>query len=218
MNIVKLVEDSLQCCPVSATERMLIPGRDLLLPQGAWGVWIPSRRSREPLMPSGCNFVHDAPIPNPNEPNSSLVFYCQLGDGMSTLLRARLALLLRVIQQPIFNQLRTTEQLGYRVKAGRASHSATIGFRILIQGPHDPTYLEQRVEACLEQMRSLILGLDTDAFDRQMKVPCMKRLREEPRDIQQEAYRFWDRIVSGHYDFKRRESHLHFLAFAYCDC
>lgn len=51
------------------------------------------------------------------------------------------------MHSPIFDQLRTKEQLGYTVWADDfgVAYYSTVSLRILVQGSRDPTYVEGRI-------------------------------------------------------------------------
>ena len=54
--------------------------------------------------------------------------------------------LLCIVQESCFNQLRTKEQLGYVVKCSKLSIFPTIGMTVLIQSSKPANYLELRIE------------------------------------------------------------------------
>lgn len=60
----------------------------------------------------GSNYVKQETVQDPKEENSSLTYYCHFGDIADPRLRAILDLVVHIMREPCFSQLRTKEQLG----------------------------------------------------------------------------------------------------------
>jgi len=54
-----------------------------------------------------------------------------------------------MINEPVFDQLRTKEQLGYVVSSSMHEAYTTMGYRITIQSGKAPLYLEDRIDSFL---------------------------------------------------------------------
>ena len=61
----------------------------------------------------GSNYVLRKQHENPKEVNSSLSYFCQLGEPSNVKLRGITLLIHHIIREPCFSTLRTKEQLGY---------------------------------------------------------------------------------------------------------
>ena len=70
---------------------------------------------RSLVLSPGSRVSWRVPVANKSNVNSSLEYYCQVGDPSEVRLRATLALLAQIASEPCFDQLRTKEQLGYLV-------------------------------------------------------------------------------------------------------
>lgn len=153
----------------------------------------------------GCNYIWELPVPNQNESNASITYYCHIGDIASPRLRATFRLLVQIIREPAFNILRTKEQLGYIVFASEWQGTGSIGLRILVQSEKDPKYLESRVEAFLVHMRGVLETMSDTEFEEQKK-GLIDRWNEKLKNLNEETTRFWNHVESGYLDFSRRES------------
>ncbi|VDN29200.1 unnamed protein product [Gongylonema pulchrum] len=112
----------------------------------------------------GCSYVYKAC--QPTHPNASIDYIMQTGqqDVRENVL---LELIVQLISEPAFNQLRTNEQLGnvtksswiffflsgYIVHTGARRNRGVQGVELLIQGQHDPEFMEERIENFLMQFR-----------------------------------------------------------------
>lgn len=154
---------------------------------------------------TACNYVWQTPVPNPDETNSSLTYYCHVGDIINPRLRATFGLLVQILSEPAFNVLRTQEQLGYIVSAAQWHNTGSLGLRVLVQSEKDPKYLEMRVDAFLASMRSVLENMDDFEFQEQ-KNGLIHQWNEKLKNMSEETNRFWTHIESGYLDFFRRES------------
>lgn len=179
----------------------------LELPEGAshsWHICIGSFDNMRTC--SGTNHIWSSPVPNPNEPNSALTYYVHYGSTVDLHLRVVAALLTQILSEPAFDILRTKEQLGYIVGASAwtATGDNETGLRIVVQSERGPVYLENRVEAFLDHMKSVI-ELMTDEQFAEQKHGLEKKLREVAKNLNEEVSRFWRQIDSGYLDFLRRK-------------
>ncbi|KAG1891434.1 Metalloenzyme, LuxS/M16 peptidase-like protein [Suillus subluteus] len=160
---------------------------------------------RELILPEGSDFVWKSHIPNPNDPNSSLTYYLQLGSSTDARLRTTSLLLIHMMSEPAFDILRTKEQLGYVVFCSelQLSGASLLGLRLVVQSQRNPAYLEQRVEAFLDTMKSKIEDMEPVDFE-QFKTGLQQKWTEVIKDLKKERAKFWAHIDSGYLDFLRR--------------
>ncbi|KAF5347143.1 hypothetical protein D9757_013657 [Collybiopsis confluens] len=156
------------------------------------------------VLPKGCNFIKTGTIPNPNQTNSALTYYVRIGSVADSRRRVVGALLSQILSEPAFNVLRTKEQLGYVVSSGSWSLPGSVekGIRIVVQSEKTPGYLEERVEAFLDEMRGNIEGMTLEMFE-EHKTGLDKKWREEDKNLGEELSRFLAHVNSGHLDFYR---------------
>jgi insulysin len=143
-------------------------------------------------------------IPNPNQANSALTYYVHFGSIVDQRLRVTSSLLTQILQEPAFNILRTKEQLGYIVSCSGwlLAGQSEKGLRIVVQSEKTPGYLEDRVEAFLEGMKSTIEDMSPADFA-EHKESLKKRWTEAEKNLSDEASRFAIHVTSGHWDFLR---------------
>ncbi len=129
-----------------------------------------------------------------------------MGSLLVPRLRVTAALLNQILSEPAFNILRTREQLGYVVSCSfwKAPGEAEGGIRLVVQSERAPAYLEERVDAFLDEMEQSIRTMSDSAFEEQKK-GLEKSWTEDPKNIRDETYRFWSHIDSGDLDFYRRK-------------
>jgi insulysin len=161
--------------------------------------------SRFPLS-SGSNCIWTTSAPNPNEPNSALTYYIHTGPRTSSFQRVTANLLNQILSEPAYNVLRTKEQLGYIVHCSmwHLSGSGVSGIRIVVQSERGPAFLESRVDAFLDGMKTVIEEMKDDEFEAQ-KNGLHRKLTEKVKTVGEETNMFWSHIDSGYLDFLRRE-------------
>ncbi|TFY62947.1 hypothetical protein EVJ58_g3532 [Rhodofomes roseus] len=158
------------------------------------------------IPPDGSNLVWKTVVPNQNEPNSSLAYYMHIGSYLEPRLRVTSALLTQILSEPAFNVLRTREQLGYIVSLSQmvSPGESNIGIRIVIQSERGPVYLEERVDAFLEEMKDKLEDMKAAEF-REQQAGLERRWREAAKNLGEETNRYWTQIDSGYLDFLRRD-------------
>ncbi|KAI0032813.1 Metalloenzyme, LuxS/M16 peptidase-like protein [Vararia minispora EC-137] len=196
--MVQIVEECLGAAPLSNPEPVDL---SLSLPEG-----------HLLIHKTGSNFVWSMKVPNPNEPNSALTYYLHYGSHTDRRNRVLNALLTQIISEPAFNILRTQEQLGYIVSASTwtAPGANESGLRIVVQSERSPVYLENRVEAFLDYMKTELGEMGEEIFTEQKNGLKMKWL-EAPKNLPEETSRYWGHIDSGYLDFFQRSDDSTFL-------
>ncbi|ORZ13145.1 Metalloenzyme, LuxS/M16 peptidase-like protein [Absidia repens] len=168
--------------------------------------------SRTTLLPIGQSYVYQLPVHDPQELNSAIEFYCQVCAVTDVQLRTRLSLMAQIAQEPCFNQLRTTEQLGYVVMSGIRGHVGILGLRVIIQSERDTIYLENRVMAFLGTTLRQVLTNMTDT-EWQAQVDALTTDKKEKfTTMGQEGNKYWTDIESGYYEFDDVDKDLAELA------
>ncbi|KZS90042.1 insulin-degrading enzyme [Sistotremastrum niveocremeum HHB9708] len=157
---------------------------------------------RSLILNTGSNHVWSTAVPNESDVNSSLVYYCHVGDIKDESLRPLLSLLAHIIREPCFNQLRTKEQLGYIVSSSQVQSTGSMGLRIVVQSERDPSYLEGRVEAFFDDFRDILAEMPDEVF-RGLKDGLITKKLEKLKNLNEEANRFWTHLTSGYNDFFR---------------
>ncbi|EJC99127.1 uncharacterized protein FOMMEDRAFT_160691 [Fomitiporia mediterranea MF3/22] len=156
------------------------------------------------LLPKGCNYIWELPVHNKDEENSSVSYYCHVGNSSDPRTRVACHLLAQILDEPSFDVLRTKEQLGYAVFSYALEDVEMIGWYALIQSESDTRYLESRIEAFLRHMRKILKDMSDEKFDKH-KQSLEKEWTEKLKVLPQETGRFWESIQDGYYDFRQNE-------------
>ncbi|KAF7816228.1 nardilysin-like [Senna tora] len=155
-------------------------------------------------LPSSANLVRDVSVKNKSEKNSVVELYFQIEQdvGMgSTKLKALIDLFDEIIEEPLFNQLRTKEQLGYVVECSPRITYRVFGFCFCVQSSeYSPIYLQGRIDNFIDGLEKLLDGLDGDSFEH-YRSGLMAKLLEKDPSLTYESNRFWNQIVDKRYIF-----------------
>ena len=79
-----------------------------------------------------------------------------------------------------------------------------MGLRVLVQSERDPAYLEARVDAFLDSFKLLLEEMTDEEFTGHVDGLIAKKL-EKPKNLNEEADRFWNQLQSGYHDFFQRK-------------
>lgn len=110
----------------------------------------------------------------------------------------------QILSEPAFNVLRTQEQLGYIVSltSWTLPGSSERGLRVVVQSERPPAYLEERVEAFLDSMKTTIETMSDTEFA-EHKNGLEKKWLEAEKSLSDETTRFTAHVNSGQWDFLR---------------
>ncbi len=111
-------------------------------------------------------------------------------------------LLNHMIEAPLYDQLRTKEQLGYVVWNYPDNVHGYLLFRVLIQSPNKtPLELDERIEAFLKEFRETKLGvMPGDEFELNKK-GVINILREKCKHISEQNRRWYREITFSFFSF-----------------
>ncbi|XP_057329083.1 insulin-degrading enzyme-like [Microplitis mediator] len=187
--IAKSLEDKLKNDPINKEKsRSFVPlsTRQLML-------------DRAVKLNDGCNFSYG--IKNKISPESSIVVYYQTG-LISTESDMLLALLNQIIAQQVFDILRTQEQLGYTVFSEITQSACEKGLSIIVQSEKHPKFLDERIEAFLESMKTFLMNMSESVFDNHIS-SLKNRLMEKPSSMSALLLNFKTEIFGRSYEFER---------------
>ncbi|CAG8716551.1 96_t:CDS:2, partial [Racocetra fulgida] len=161
--------------------------------------------NRSVCIPDGKKFFYTMEVSDEKEINSAIEYYIQVGDVMDKDLRAKLALVGQISEEPSFDQLRTKEQLGYYVWSTVEEGTGSMALRIIIQSEKDPIYLENRIEEFLIKLQTIIEDMPEEEYKKEIASLISKKL-EKPKNLSEESYKHWCHIYSGYYEFDQVET------------
>lgn len=159
-------------------------------------------------LPSNADFVRDVKVKNKLETNSVVELYFQIEpeEGTKlTKLKALTDLFDEIVEEPLFNQLRTKEQLGYVVDCSPRVTYRILGFCFRVQSSeYDPVYLQGRIENFINGLEEMLNGLDHESFEN-YRNGLMGKLLEKDPSLSYETNRYWGQIVDKRYMFDLSE-------------
>mmetsp|Transcript_101163 Transcript_101163/g.285207 ORF Transcript_101163/g.285207 Transcript_101163/m.285207 type:complete len:581 (-) Transcript_101163:94-1836(-) len=153
----------------------------------------------------------DVPNPIAGDAESAVINVYQYGVP-DIAERVRLMMLGQMVRQPIYDTLRTQQQLGYVVFGTMASRLSTMELRVVVQGSkEEPDEVDRRIEAVLQHFGKELGKLSVEEFSK-WKAASRSALLEEDLNLKQEADRMWGQVASGRHCFNFTQ-----LALAYLD-
>ncbi|XP_027179433.1 nardilysin-like isoform X1 [Coffea eugenioides] len=159
-------------------------------------------------LPSGADLVRDIRVKNKLEKNSVVELYYQIEPELEsglTKLKALVDLFDEIVEEPLFNQLRTKEQLGYVVDCSPRVTYRIMGFCFRVQSSeYNPVYLQGRIDNFINGIEEMLEGLDNESFEN-YKSGLMGKLLEKDPSLLYETNRFWGQIVDKRYMFDLSE-------------
>ncbi|KAL7173019.1 hypothetical protein ACSBR2_032480 [Camellia fascicularis] len=162
-------------------------------------------------LPSGADLVRDVQVKNKLETNSVVELYFQIEPEVGleiTKFKALADLFDEIVDEPLFNQLRTKEQLGYVVECSPRVTYRILGFCFRVQSSeYNPVYLQGRVDDFINGLKELLDELDDESFENYRSGLIAKLLEKDP-SLQYETNRFWSQIIDKRYmfDFSAKEA------------
>ncbi|KOO22827.1 insulin-degrading enzyme-like protein [Chrysochromulina tobinii] len=155
-------------------------------------------------LPAGGLLVRRAPNRNPEDQNCALDLYWQLGPD-SRALAAKLSLLEHLMWTPLFDTLRTKQQLGYSVSGEVRHTNGCLGFLIsVVSATHAPADIEARVYRFLEGYVATLAKMPAAEYRSNQQAAIDNRLLDD-KSIEDEAMRYWSEIDGQSYAFRRAE-------------
>lgn len=186
------------------SSRLIVPTMNLKDPNSAVVCYVPigpylsaaeARQRRASLFGNGCA-TNQEDQTNAAAPDSS------------TLLRTRVLhlLLMQMLAQPFFANLRTKQQLGYLVSASGDFLHGQLGVRLRVQSSHTaPAEIEKRITTFVDETFPMLLKEEKkDQFDT-FKRAVATKLQEQPKRLSSAFSRRWVEVAVRSFDFAWRE-------------
>lgn len=152
-------------------------------------------------LPEGTNFAWQKILKNPNNVNHCLDYSIFVGEASNRQTRAKLLLLDQMLHEPVFDTLRTQEQLGYIVNGSMTILGNNAAFRFLIQSERDCEYLLKRADIFLARFETTLKEMTDKEFE-EHRVGIINKRLEKLRNLTQESGRLWHHVVSEVFDFE----------------
>ncbi|CAG9464481.1 unnamed protein product [Pedinophyceae sp. YPF-701] len=190
--------------------QMARTAREMLSEQGGVLTADARRADKVVRLPEGCAKVVSVPAKNPAETNSAVELYLQgpLDRFVAPRDRVIVHMLESLLDEPLFNTLRTKEQLGYAVHGGYRLTLGVLGYGVqVVSSQHGPELLEASVEAFLASARDTLAGKSAEDFEKQRSAVAQRLSMRDP-NLYEEAERHWYHILHRRYQFYSRDAEL----------
>ncbi|XP_071715471.1 nardilysin-like [Rutidosis leptorrhynchoides] len=155
-------------------------------------------------LPSSADLVRDVTVKNKLDTNSVVELYYQIEPEVGSNLvksKALIDLLDEIVEEPLYNQLRTKEQLGYVVDCSPRVTYRISGFCFRVQSSeYSPVYLQGRIDNFINEMEGLLSKLDDESFQ-SFKNGLIAKLLEKDPSLAYETNRYWGQITDQRYMF-----------------
>ena len=156
-------------------------------------------------LPSGQPFFRQQPNRNPNDDNAVGALYWQLGADEPRL-AGRVSLLEHLLYEPLFDTLRTKQQLGYSVSCEARNTHGCLGFLVtVVSATHAAEVLEARALEALEEYAATLERMPKEEFASNVAAAVENRMLDD-KTIEDEAGRFWFEIDMRTFAFERAEA------------
>ena len=161
----------------------------------------PLKRESVKLVPSATPHLFSVDI---DHNDSAIISYYQGPDG-ETRTQARSLLLLQILEAPFFNQLRTTEQLGYVVYSGSSNSLRIPAVKFVIQSPvKGPQDLLERIDHFLHQEFTAVNNMEAGEFEAN-KQAILTRLLEKDKRLGERTQRYQNSLALKYLNFDHRD-------------
>ncbi|XP_056847998.1 nardilysin-like isoform X2 [Raphanus sativus] len=142
------------------------------------------------------------------EVRSQLYYQIEPEEAKSTRMKAVVDLFSEIIEEPLFNQLRTKEQLGYVVECGPRLTYRVHGFCFCVQSSkYGPVHLLGRIDNFIKDIEGMLEQLDEESFEDYRSGLIGKLLEKDP-SLLSETNELWSQIVDKRYvfDYSQKEA------------
>jgi insulysin len=111
------------------------------------------------------------PVFDKDNLNSAIEYCLQVGPIYDDYSRIMLNVFAQLANEPVFDMLRTKQQLGYLVFGGIRKENV-LSFRVIIQSEKHPVFLEERIVEFLAQMEVLFYNTGNPAANARGRLPA----------------------------------------------
>nr|XP_016924023.1 nardilysin [Drosophila suzukii] len=162
-------------------------------------------------LPLGTNVIRCHAL-NEQDTNTVITNFYQIGPN-TVRVESILDLMMMFVDEPLFDQLRTKEQLGYHVGATVRINYGIAGYSIMVNSQETKTtanYVEGRIEVFRAKMLQILRNLPQDDYDH-TRDSLIKLKMVADMALSTEMGRNWDEIINEDYLFDRRRRQIDVL-------
>lgn len=169
--------------------------------------------SRTRKLPVGTNVLYVKSM-LANDKNSTITNYIQLGP-CTIRLQCLVEFVEKVIEEPMFDILRTQQQLGYNVGVSIRYNHGVSGLTFTIQSQedkHPTTVVDERIESFIHDHMLTVFEEMTDEQFETIQTSLIKLKKMVEVELESEVNRHWAEITSSEYIFNRLELEAHMIS------
>ncbi|XP_060661374.1 nardilysin [Drosophila nasuta] len=162
-------------------------------------------------LPQGAHYIRCHAL-NEQDTNTVITNFYQLGPN-TVRLECILDLLMMFVEEPLFNQLRTKEQLGYHVTATVRMNYGIAGYSIMVNSQETKnaaSHVESRIEVFRNNMMQILENMSQEDYDH-TRDSLIKLKLVADMALNTEVTRNWNEIINGEYMFDRRRQQIEVL-------
>lgn len=162
-------------------------------------------------IPVGAAYIR-CPTMNDTDVNTVVANYYQIGP-ISIRLNCLLDLLLLIAEEPVFDILRSKEQLGYDVDCGMRDNYGILGYTISVNSQEhkfESEFVDERIEAFRTELVNIIAKISEEDFA-QFKDTMIKLKLTDDNHLKDELVRNWAEVTSDEYIFDRHRKEVECL-------
>ena len=142
--------------------------------------------------------------PNKKEQNNFVGLYYPIGIFQPQLY-SKLLILVTILSEPFFDELRTKEQLGYIVSLKQNVMLDNYFISLEVQSNvKNCSYLKKRILKFVASSNKILNELTKKIFE-EIKNSLIKRLEEKDITFEEQFYRFWNEIEKNKFLFNRKD-------------
>lgn len=149
---------------------------------------------------------------NPNDVNTVVINFYQIG-SITIRLNALIDLLVTIAEEPVFDILRTKEQLAYDVSCGIRDNQGVLGYTITVnsqESKFNADHVDERIENFRKELLQIIKAMPNEEFEQYKQSLILIKLTEDT-DLKDEIARNWAEITSDEYIFDRAQQEVNAL-------
>ncbi|XP_055534870.1 nardilysin isoform X2 [Wyeomyia smithii] len=162
-------------------------------------------------IPLGNNYLTVKSFRNDDVNTATTNFY-QAGPITPTLY-VQLQMLVMLVEEPLFDILRTKEQLGYDISTTMRENFGILGYSITVHSQEDKftfKYIDERIESFNSKFIQILENMNESDFQL-MKSSLLKRKQIVDTELKNEMSRNWAEITSEQYIFDRNKLEIEYI-------
>ncbi|ORX72295.1 LuxS/MPP-like metallohydrolase [Linderina pennispora] len=154
-------------------------------------------------------YLHQFEMPDTSTLNSAVSMQIYAGPVCDQRERSIITLLVHIMREPLFDRLRTKEQLGYSIRGQYTAYlrKGHHGIRFTVRGECNPAYMTLRISEFLRFYRKYLCTMAEETFAGHVS-SRIALYKEKLHNLGQEVARYWQHITSEYYEFDRVDNEI----------